>query len=93
MDLSEFITTTLVGITEGVKNANKKYYQYFKVRQATEVVTFDIAVSASSESEGKKGGGIKIYVVDAGIGKTDKKFESNVSRIQFTVGTRREITD
>jgi hypothetical protein len=56
------------------------------------VVNFDVAVEVSKEGKTEGGGGIKIHVVEARLGKGQTSKESNVSRINFTVGVNTIIS-
>ncbi|NOQ67909.1 hypothetical protein GQ568_00530 [Patescibacteria group bacterium] len=99
MELQEFIKHSLTSIVNGIKNANKSLDSddgidrtfSMPTGDAKDSVIFDIAVTASSESEKSKGGGLKISVVDFG-GKIDKKTTSeNVSRIKFQIKPNAKI--
>ena len=92
MELQEFIKHSLISITNGIGEANKELGNGNKfVMPAMGYgnekgsIIFDIAVTASSESEKSKGGGLKISVVDFG-GKVDNKITNeSVSRIKFSI--------
>lgn len=92
MDLSEFITKTLVSIKLGVANANKETNNSFLISSDTKVVNFDIAVEIEREDSKSKGGGLTIKVVEGNLSSSSKSKESNVSRINFTVGVNTNIT-
>jgi len=92
MDLKDFISTTLVSIREGIAEANKKTDKAYKIVPENKVVNFDIAVEVSNEQKSGGGGGIKIHVVEAKLGKDHTNKESNISRINFTVGVNTIIT-
>lgn len=92
MDLSEFITKTLVSIKEGVSNANKQTSNSFQIQPHAKVVNFDIAVEIAKENENKKGGGLSIKVVEGNLENSSKSKQSNISRINFTVGVNTIIT-
>ncbi len=91
MDLEEFITTTLVSIRKGIAGANKDTKAY-KITPEDKVVNFDIAVEVSKEGKTEGGGGLKIHIVEAKLGKGHTNKESNVSRINFTVGVSTAIS-
>ena len=86
MDLKDFIATTLISIKQGIEEANKQTNKAYKIMPESKVVNFDIAVEVSKEAKTGGGGGIKIHVVEAKLGKDQTNKESNVSRINFTVG-------
>jgi hypothetical protein len=92
MDLKDFIATTLISIKEGIATANSKTDKAFKVMPEAKVVNFDIAVEIAKEKSSEKGGGLKIHVVEGKIGGSSTSKESNVSRINFTVGVNTIIT-
>lgn len=92
MDLKDFIATTLVSIKEGIEEANTKTSKAYKIMPENKVVNFDIAVEVSREGTSQKGGGIRIHVVEAKLGKDSKEKESNVSRINFIVGVNTIIS-
>ena len=92
MDLKDFIATTLISIKEGVAEANKQTGNSFKIVSEAKVVNFDVAVEVSNEGKSEAGGKVKIYVVEGSLGKDTKTKESNVSRINFTVGVNTIIS-
>lgn len=91
MDLEQFIATTLISIRKGIATANKEDKMY-KIIPENKVVNFDIAVEVSKEAKTGGGGGIKIHVVEAKLGKDQTNKQSNVSRINFTVGVSTAIS-
>lgn len=91
MDLSEFITTTLTSIQKGVVDANGKTDGTYNVVANNQVVNFDVAVTVSKKSSKGGKGGLQIHIVEASLGTTSKKEESNVSRINFTIGVKKTI--
>ncbi len=92
MDLKDFIATTLISIKEGIAEANSKTNKAYKIGPESKVVNFDVAVEVSKEGKTEKGGGIRIHVVEAKLGKDQTSKESNVSRINFTVGVNTIIS-
>ena len=91
MDLKEFISKTLISISEGVKESNK-INKMFEIRPKDQVVNFDIAVEIAEEKESGKGGGLKIKVVEGNLSASQRSKESNISRINFTVGVGTKIS-
>ncbi len=91
MDLEQFIATTLISIRKGIATANREEKMY-KIIPENKVVNFDIAVEVSKEAKSGGGGGIKIHVVEAKLGKDQTNKQSNVSRINFTVGVSTAIS-
>ena len=102
MNLDEFISTSLVSISSGIKNANIKINQsdptfrilkgYDNDKKNQGFIDFDIAVTASSKNEKNGKAGIFIKVVEFGGTSTNTKETANISRIQFSVSVNREIT-
>lgn len=91
MDLGEFISKTLISIKEGIKDANSHANNSFYISTATHVVNFNVAVEVGKENTSEKGGGLKIHVVEGKMGGSSKSSESNISRIDFTVGVKTTI--
>lgn len=92
MDLSEFITKTLVSIKEGITEASKQTGNAFKVLPEAKVVNFDIAIEIAKEKASKKGGDLSIKVVEGSLESSLKSKQSNISRINFNVGVNTIIT-
>lgn len=92
MDLKDFIATTLISIKEGIVEANSKTTKAYKIMPEDKVVNFNVAVEVSKEGKSEAGGGIKIHVVEARLGKDQTSKESNISRINFTVGVNTIIS-
>lgn len=91
MDLSEFIAKTLISIRQGITEANKETENAYKIHPEAKVVNFDIAVEISREKSNEKKGGATIKVIEGSMGVTSKSKESNISRINFTVGVNTSI--
>lgn len=92
MDLSDFISTTLLSIRTGLQKANDQEKVKFVMDSVDNKVDFDIAVEVTQEKGSERGGGLKIKVIEGNImGKNNTK-ELNVSRIKLSVkvGTRLE---
>lgn len=51
-----------------------------------DTIKFDIAISASNETQGKVGGGLEVVGFKVGGDGNHKREISNVSRIEFTLG-------
>lgn len=83
MDLTDFISQTLISIRDGVQSANKDKNLY--QMNTTNDVEFDIAVEVSEEKSNQKGGGVAIRVVEGKLSSENKSRESNISRIKFKV--------
>jgi len=98
MELEEFITTTLLSIKKGIRNANLKISEddgktlgvddtiHYEIDRNNKGIKFDIAVTISNEKETEGGGKIRVAVVDIGGGKTLTTSEEHISRISFEVG-------
>jgi len=100
MDLENFIKETLISIKKGLVAANNEckaignknlghHIGDFQMGGPGDVknnhIKFDIAVSATEEKAGSKGGGIKIKVVDISGEKNNKSTDQMASRIQFEI--------
>ena len=85
MNLDEFVKQTLMGITKGVKEANKDIgTPQFAVRHGNEII-FDVLLAVTKEDS--KGGdvGINIYAAKIG-GKTSiNEAHESTSRVKFPV--------
>lgn len=105
MELKEFIETTLINIQEGIRGANYKLAEnegkklgenasaMFVIYPKKEGnISFDIAVTISSETTENGEGGIKIAIANLGgkIGSTENK--EHVSRIKFDVFTHQNVS-
>lgn len=89
MDLKNFISKTLTSIREGIKEANSD--QNFYINANTQVINFDVAVEIEREKGNSKGGGVNIKVVEGNLSSQTKIRDTNVSRINFTVGVKKTI--
>ncbi len=91
MDLEEFISTTLSQIARGVEAAHKEGSETgFRIDSGGKkgYVKFDVAVTATTTTEGK--GGVQVLdCFKAGGGRSSST--ENVTRIKFSVRkTRKE---
>lgn len=100
MELEKFIKGTLIDVRNGIHEANKEISvsqgkdlgkndsALFVMRPST-AISFDIAVTVSSNKKGEVSGGgkINISVVDVGGQKSNEKKHSEeyISRIKFNV--------
>jgi len=91
MELKNFISQTLINITQGVDEANKATKR-FKLASATHAqygqgqeVEFDVSVTVAQDSQGNLGG--KIGVALANISGDIKQVESNQNthRMKFKI--------
>lgn len=96
MELAEFITKTLVEITQGLKDANKQLQvqgvsaEYAMPTYSSGLVKdgaihFDVAVSVSEENSVKGGGGIKVAIMNMGAEKEGVGKHESFSRIKFSI--------
>src|SRR3954469_14913918 len=94
MRLDEFITSVLISINNGLSAAqeqtDRKYSVMSTYTHSESGVHFDIAVTTSSMSGSKAEGAARaglIQVVDAKLGAEieDRKEDSQISRIVFSV--------
>lgn len=91
MELKDFICNTLISIKNGLDSANSATHNSFVIRQASEVITFEVAVEVGKENASEAGGGLRIHVVEGKVGKTSTTKESSISKILFTVGLKRQM--
>jgi hypothetical protein len=91
MELKDFISNTLISIKNGLADANSQTNNSFVIRQAQEVITFDVAIEVGKENTTEKGGGLRIHVVEGKLSGTSKTKESSISRILFAVGLKRQM--
>ncbi len=101
MELQEFIKNTLVGIKNGVNDANKEFAKQegkelgkdFSALFVLEglnrgkegYVSFDVAVTVNSENIKSGGGGINVAALNLG-GKVDSSLsQEHISRIKFNI--------
>jgi hypothetical protein len=100
MELREFITETLLSITEGVGEAIRRrladvsgvavispvFDGEVDWKDLVQPVEFDVAVTEADKTEGRGKGGIKVLAVAEIGGEGTKSWErSTVSRIKFSV--------
>lgn len=85
MKLSDFITTVLVDIENGVNSAarttGRRTQLHTVGNKGDEGVQFDVAITASAEASGKVGA----EVFNVGAKGEGKIGEEKVSRVQFRV--------
>ncbi len=91
MELKDFISNTLISIQKGITSANSATSNSFIIRQAQEVITFDVAVEVGKENTSEKGGGLRIHVVEGKLSGSSKTKESSITRVLFTVGLKRQM--
>jgi len=96
MELKEFISSALLSVVNGVKDANSEidcFELSGSVHSRKDVdgakVDFDLSVvvEQSHEKGSEKGGGVKIQILSAGINLQNKENEKNqsVQSIKFSV--------
>lgn len=103
MELDEFITTSLLSIKKGIRNANLNISEgegktlgiddtiQYHIDHTSKGVKFDVAVTVSNEKETEGGGKIRVAVIDIGGGKTLTSKEEHISRISFEVGAFKSV--
>lgn len=91
MNIEQFVKTTLIEISEGVKvnfTDGKKEKRFYLAGAG---VDFDLAVSVSTndteESKTSGGGNIKVVQAETSKSKTSAEKNESVSRVKFTVKT------
>jgi hypothetical protein len=94
MDIKDFIKTTLREISEALSESKDELKKRVSLTNTAlrskqmgnyGLIDFDLAVEAKSSDASTKGAGIRIHVVEAGIGKEKEITSSSISRIKFTV--------
>ncbi|WP_320055769.1 trypco2 family protein [Desulfuromonas thiophila] len=100
MELQEFITETLLGISNGIREANNvrldkkpadpNASRTFFLRPGSRSengagIEFDVAVTTKKIGEGKAGAKLKLTVVEAELGGSGEASKESVSRIKFTI--------
>jgi len=100
MELQEFVTETLLEISNGVHEANNirlgekakdpNASRTFFLRPGSKSengagIEFDVAVTTKKAGEGKAGAKLKLSVVEAELGGGGGASKESVSRIRFTV--------
>lgn len=94
MDIKDFVKTTLKELSEAVEEAKNETQKKImltnvslrsKSRGDYGLIDFDLAVEARETASSAKGGGVKISVLQAHLGKENELISSSVSRIKFTV--------
>lgn len=102
VELQEFVSEVLVQVSAAIDASNERVRDglsreelldkpRFILRQGAsqehgEGIHFDVAITAESGKTGRAGGGFSIGVVEAKAGGDLTTSESNVTRVQFTVG-------
>ncbi len=88
MDLKDFVSNTIKEIEEGIDSATDES-ESNKYKLSAPVM-FNLAITSNSTdtSAGGKGVKVKLYVVEANLGKDDGSVSSSeyVQRVQFEVG-------
>lgn len=94
MELKDFIKITLRELSEAIDESGveikKKIMLTNTALRAKQhgdygLIDFDLAVDVRESKKVSGGGGLKISVVQANLGKDRQTTSSNTSRIQFTV--------
>lgn len=100
MELQEFITETLLEISNGIHEANNsrlgeksndpeaKRTFFLRPGSRSEFgagIEFDVAVTTKKSGEGKAGAKLKLSVVEAELGGGGGAAKESVSRIKFTI--------
>ncbi len=103
MELEDFITTTLLSIKKGIRNANIKIAEndgkklgvdetiQYEIDAESKGIKFDVAVTVSGAKATEGGGKIRVAVVDIGGGKSSSSKEEHASRISFEVSAFRSV--
>jgi hypothetical protein len=86
MDISDFLTQTLLGIKKGIEGANSSSeHNYFNM-MADDVIKFDIAVTASDKIAGEGNSKVGFPIVASlGANVSAESENSRISRIKFEI--------
>ncbi|MCP4552954.1 MAG: hypothetical protein GY834_13145 [Bacteroidetes bacterium] len=102
--LSDFISTTLIEITKGVKEANTKLgdadnnaHRVYELRSTrddakTPGIKFDVALSATGIQKDKGGFVVALASIGGGANTEKQKGHEQQHRIQFEVGVNQYYT-
>lgn len=94
MELKEFIKTTLRELSEAIDESGVELQKKVTLTNTTlrakshgnyGLIDFDLAVDVKESHKTGAGGGLRISVVEAKLGKDKEAASSSTSRIQFTV--------
>jgi hypothetical protein len=95
MELKDFIKTTLLELAQGINEAGKELDgQKIAVTNTTlraqghgdyGFIDFDLAVEVKNSKKASGGGGFKVAIAEATIGKSGETTSSSTSRIKFTL--------
>lgn len=107
MDLREFVKRSLVDIAAGINDANAALTEergkshelggrWFRLRREegglrADRIEFDIAVTLTSGAADSKGAGLRLSVVEFGMGKGKSSGTESISRIKFSVEAEANI--
>jgi hypothetical protein len=105
MDLETFVKQSLLEITNGLKKANERIKKDFgpadlpstfllKSGNNAELgqgIQFDVAVTTSLHGKGSAGAGLKLSVVQIGLGGEAAASSEQISRIRFIVTINHNI--
>jgi hypothetical protein len=94
MELKEFIKTTLRELSQAIDESGVELKKKIALTNTTlrvkshgdyGLIDFDLAVDVKESTKSGKGGGLKISIAEARIGKDSEMASSSTSRIKFTV--------
>lgn len=94
MDIKDFIKTTLKELSEALSESKQELGRQVMLTNTAlrtkqmgnyGLIDFDLAVEVRSAETTGKGIGLKISVVEAGIGKDKELASSSISRMKFTI--------
>lgn len=100
IELKEFVSETLVQITQGVKDAQGKVKRLGaeinppelnhanRTRVLPRTVEFDVAVTTIAKGNKKAGVGVFVSAISVGVQEQSDKEDNTVSRIKFDVRVR-----
>lgn len=103
MELDNFITTTLLSIKKGIRDANIKICEndgkklgiddtiQYEIDRGSKGIKFDIAVTVNKEDASEGGGKIRVAVIDIGGNTNISTKEEKVSRISFEVNPFKSV--
>ena len=94
MELKEFIKTTLRELSQAIDESGVELKKKVMLTNITlrnndkgnyGLVDFDLAVDVKTSKKTESGGGLKISIVEAKLGKKSETALNSTSRIKFTV--------
>ena len=92
MEIKDFVKTSLKQLSEALSESSKELGKKVMLTNTVlrtkgqgnyGIIEFDLAVEAKTAEKSDKGGGIRISVLEARLGKDKELTSSSISRIRF----------